>query len=156
MSSIHDLHFLQLAFVKHVQTLALERGIDFFHTFEQFDSIWLWCVAAIWWKLRMSRLHSGFRFHLQSMLHVPSPTVRAANIRTVHFDILKTFKMVNVPMLRKTFCPHPDCKGNKPFRVTNHKSLTEELTSRKRRQRLNADLMMDSRCLTTQSLWLMI
>ena len=52
-----------------------------------------------------------------------------------HFGFRETFKMVNVPMLRKTFCPHPDCKGTKPFRVTNYKSLNEEVTSRKRRLR---------------------
>ena len=67
-------------------------------------------------------------------LHVN--TVLVANFQTVHLKHFSpgfrgTFKMVNVPMLRKTFCPF--CKGTKPFRVTNYKSLNEEVTSRKRR-----------------------
>ena len=61
-------------------------------------------------------------------LSVPVPSSESPVFR-------ETFKMVNVPMLRKTFCPHPDCKATKPFRVTNYKSLNEEVTSRKRRLR---------------------
>merc|ERR1711994_281933 len=79
--------------------------------------------------------------------------VRMANSQTVHLKHFSlgyrgTFKMVNVPMLRKTFCPHPDCKGTKPFRMTNYKSLNEEVTSRKRRfdKRNTRKLLFKTEC----------
>ena len=110
------------------------------------------CICA--W----AALHCGFRFHPQS-LYFTWPqcawqTFKLYILKHFKLGFRETFKMVNVPMLRKTFCPHPDCKGTKPFRVTNYKSLNEEVTSRKRRLRCWwFDAL--SRCFTiqNQSVW---
>ena len=63
-------------------------------------------------------VHSGFpfRFTLGS---------RAAATQAL--------KMVNVPRLQKTFCPHPLCMGFKAFRVTDYDRVAQAANSKKRR-----------------------
>ena len=63
-------------------------------------------------------VHSGFpfRFTLGS---------RAA--------VTQALKMVNVPRLQKTFCPHPLCMGFKAFRVTDYDRVAQAANSKKRR-----------------------
>ena len=42
--------------------------------------------------------------------------------------------MVNVPKLRKTYCPHPMCKSHKPFKVTQYKKSAESKSAQGRRR----------------------
>ena len=42
--------------------------------------------------------------------------------------------MVNVPKLRKTYCPHPQCKSHKPFKVTQYKKSAESKSAQGRRR----------------------
>jgi len=46
----------------------------------------------------------------------------------------RTLKMVNVPKLRKTYCPHPQCKSHKPFKVTQYKKSAESKSAQGRRR----------------------
>merc|ERR1712046_28784 len=42
--------------------------------------------------------------------------------------------MVNIPKLRKTYCPHPDCRSHKLFKVTQHKKSSESKNAQGRRR----------------------
>jgi len=42
--------------------------------------------------------------------------------------------MVNIPKLRKTYCPHPDCRSHKLFKVTQHKKSAESKNAQGRRR----------------------
>ena len=42
--------------------------------------------------------------------------------------------MVNVPKLRKTYCPHPKCLSHKLFKVTQYKKSAESKQAQGRRR----------------------
>merc|ERR1739838_849838 len=46
----------------------------------------------------------------------------------------KKDKMVNIPKLRRTFCPHPSCKNHQQFKVTQYKKSQESKTAQGRRR----------------------
>merc|ERR1711976_328528 len=43
-------------------------------------------------------------------------------------------KMGNLPKWRNTYCPHPDCKAHKKFKVTQYKKSAESKTAQGRRR----------------------
>ena len=46
----------------------------------------------------------------------------------------QTTNMVNVPKLRKTYCPHPKCLSHKLFKVTQYKKSAESKQAQGRRR----------------------
>ena len=46
----------------------------------------------------------------------------------------ESLTMVNVPKLRKTYCPHPACRSHKPFKVTQYKKSAESKQAQGRRR----------------------
>ena len=42
--------------------------------------------------------------------------------------------MVNIPKLRKTYCPHPKCLSHKLFKVTQYKKSAESKQAQGRRR----------------------
>merc|ERR1712217_682361 len=49
-------------------------------------------------------------------------------------ESLASNTMVNIPKLRKTYCPHPDCRSHKLFKVTQHKKSAESKNAQGRRR----------------------
>ena len=42
--------------------------------------------------------------------------------------------MVNVPKMRRTYCPHPDCMSHKQFKVVQYKKSAESKQAQGRRR----------------------
>merc|ERR1711879_803181 len=45
-----------------------------------------------------------------------------------------SFRMVNLPKWRNTYCPHPKCKSHKKFKVTQYKKSAESKQAQGRRR----------------------
>ena len=46
----------------------------------------------------------------------------------------KPIIMVNVPKMRRTYCPHPDCMSHKQFKVVQYKKSAESKQAQGRRR----------------------
>ena len=59
--------------------------------------------------------------------------------------------MVNIPKLRKTYCPHPKCLSHKLFKVTQYKKSAESKQAQgRRRYVLNSLSAITTIIVTTQ------
>ena len=79
----------------------------------------------------MIKVNNGLKEEMGKHLYICTYNVMSAHLYLVFRE---TLKMVNVPKLYKTCCPHPKCKAHNPFKVTQYKKSAESKLGQGRRR----------------------